>query len=416
MRLTSAGSPTNGCQSMSHSIEVRKTYKYRLYTSRQDVHLRDTINIAGILWNHLTALQKRYYRRFGKHISEARMKRHISHLRMNTVKYAYWRKVGSQAVQEICERHEAAYERFFKKQGGLPRFKKVKKFTSFVLKQAGWKLHPDTHPRGGKKHPKYTGHITIQGIAYKFVKHRPMSGVIKTVTVKRDTAGRLWICFSVVETIVIETETSTGKIGGFDFGLRMFLTTSEGDGIPAPQFYLEDLPHLRQIQRQVSKKVKGSGNQQAGKQHTARRHIRIADKRRDFHFQMAHQLCKRFDVLVFEDLNIAAMKRLWGRKVSDLGFAKFVKIVQGIAIKSGKQVVFIDRFERTTGKCSACGHQQTLMLTDRTFVCQTCGQVLDRDHNAAINIRELGHQLILSQSVEVSRKRASGVYGRCSRL
>src|SRR5688572_24189534 len=145
------------------------------------------------------------------------MKSHVAHLRMKTVKYAYWRKVGSQAVQEICERHEAAYQRFFAKKGGLPRFKKVKKFTSFVLKQAGWQLHPDTHPRGGRKHPKYTGHTTLQGVGYKFVKHRPMQGDIKTVTVKRDAAGRLWICFSVVEKIELPKETSTGQSGGFDF-------------------------------------------------------------------------------------------------------------------------------------------------------------------------------------------------------
>jgi len=401
---------------MTSLTQIRRTYKYRLHTGLRDAHLRDKINIAGILWNHLTALQKRYYRRFSQHIALSRMKQHIARLRMKTVRYHYWLHVGSQAVQEICERHEAAYQRFYDQKGELPRFKKVKKFTSFVLKQAGWKLYPDTHPRGGNKHPKYTGHITIQGIRYKFVKHRPMQGEIKTVTVKRDTAGRLWVCFSVVENMVIEAETSTGKIGGFDFGLKMFLTTDEGEHIASPQFFKADLPRLRQIQRQVSKKNPISGNQQAGKQHIARRHIRIDDKRRDFHFKLAHDLCNQYDTLVFEDLNIAAMKRLWGRKVSELGFAQFLRILEWVAFKRGKAIVKIDRWERTTGKCSGCEHRQTLTLAERTFVCENCGQVLDRDHNAAINIRELGHQLILSQSVAVSRRGASGVHGSSPRL
>ena len=84
--------------------------------------------------NHCLALQKRYYRLLGRHISEKRMKKHISRLRKSR-RYAYWKDLGSQAVQDVIERLERAYERFFNKQGGLPRFKKVKRYKSFILKQ-----------------------------------------------------------------------------------------------------------------------------------------------------------------------------------------------------------------------------------------------------------------------------------------
>src|SRR5215207_10027947 len=104
-------------------VDIRKTYKYRLYTSKRDYRLHDLINIAGIIWNHITALQKRYYQLFGKHIDGSRMKAHVAKLRMKTKHYRYWRNLGSQAVQQICERHEAAYEKFFAKQGNRPRFK-----------------------------------------------------------------------------------------------------------------------------------------------------------------------------------------------------------------------------------------------------------------------------------------------------
>lgn len=373
---------------MRQIVDVRKTYKYRLYASKRDFRLHDQFNIAGIVWNHLTALQKRYYRLFGKHISESRIKQHIAKLRMKTAKFRYWRKLGSQSVQEICERHEKAYQRFFKKQGGLPRFKKVKKFRSFVLKQAGWKLEAAADKPDRK--------IRIGDTTYKLVYHRPMAGDIKTITVSRDAAGRLWLCFSVVEKMALEDEISMGKIGGFDFGLKTFLTTDEGRSIQSPLFFTQDLPRLRSIQRQVSKKVSGSNNQRAGKWHIARSHVRIADQRRDFHFQLAHELCDHYEVLVFEELNIAAMKRLWGRKVSDLGFAQFVKIVQWVAFKRGVQVVLIDRWERTTGKCSGCKHEQGLALSERTFCCGNCGLTLDRDQNAARNIVALGHQRMLS--------------------
>jgi putative transposase len=289
----------------------------------------------------------------------------------------------------------------------LPRFKKVKKFSSFVLKQSGWKLGEDSRKRGGEKHPKWTGHIAINGIDYKFVKHRPMAGIIKTVTIKRDVANRLWICFSVLETLQIEDQSSTGKSGGFDFGLRTFLTTDSGQPIEAPQFFKADLPCMRQIQKQVSKKVQGSQNQRKGKKHLARRHIRIADKRRDFHYQLAYELCWHYDILVFEDLNIAAMKRLWGRKVSDLGFKQFLEILGWIVFKQGKRLILIDQWERTTGICSGCGYRQQLSLQERRFCCEQCGLDLDRDHNAAKNILEAGHRLILSQSIEVRSESVS---------
>lgn len=404
---------------MKLAVEVRRSYKYRLYCSKRDFHLHDTINVSGIIWNHLTALQKRYYRLTGKHISESRTKNHLAKLRMKTQRFAHWRLVGSQAVQDICERHEAAYERFFKNQGGLPRFKKVKKYTSFTLKQAGWKLlvvnqntfKPNGKPRSAR------GVVEIQGVAYKFVQHRPMAGDIKTVTVKRDAAGRLWVCFSVLETLVLEDEGSTGEIGAFDFGLKTFLTTAEGQNIENPLFYQRDLRRLRQIQSQVSKKQVGSMNQKEGKRHLARRHIRIADQRRDFHFQLAHTLCDRYATLIFEDLSLEGMKALWGRKVSDLGFEQFLKTLKWVALKRGKRVLLIDRFERTTGKCSGCQHQQLLTLADRTFVCENCGRTLDRDLNAALNILEAGRRLILSQSEEDRvNNAASGAYGRSPRL
>ena len=397
---------------MSQILEVRKSYKYRLYTSKRDFRLHDSINIAGIIWNHITALQRRYYRLFKKHISESRMKKHIAYLRMKTQKYSYWREVGSQAVQEICERHEAAYERFFKKLGGLPKFKKVKKFRSFVLKQAGWQLH---EANSRKKYRK----ITINGTVYKFIYHRPMQGDIKTVAVKRDTLGRLWLCFSVVEKMVIENTTTTGKIGGFDFGLKTFLVNDLGQEIEMPEFFKANLPRMRTIQRQVSKKQKGSMNQREGIRHISRRHIRITDKRRDFHFKLAHLLCDYYDVLVFEDLNIAAMKMLWGRKISDLGFAQFLDILKWVAFKHGKKLIQIDRFEATTSKCSACGEKQKIGLEERSFACKSCGVVLGRDHNAAVNILEAGHRLLLSQSIEDhsgETQKAVGANGRSPQL
>jgi len=257
---------------------------------------------------------------------------------------------------------------------GLPRFKKVKKYKSFTLKQAGWKL------LGGNR-------LQLNGRNYKFILSRPLNGMVKTVTVKRDQADRLFVCFSVIEEISNQVEVSTGNIGGFDFGLKTFLTNDEGGVYLSPEYLKTSLSEIARLNRQLARKQKGSGNWKKAKHQLTITHDRIANQRHDAHFKLAHQLCDGYDVLGFEDLNLSGMKKLWGRKVSDLGCAQFMLILQHVAHMRGKQVVKIGRWEPTSQTCSGCGHRQPIELRERVFVCTECGLKMGRDHNAARNIR-----------------------------
>ena len=370
---------------MQQDILIRRTYKYPLYQcSRKDQALHDSINIAGIMWNHALALRKRYYRLTQKHLSYSQLDKHFAKLRMRRKKFAYWKLVGSQTVQDVLLRQEDAFERFFKKQAGFPRFKKVKRYKSITLTQAGWKLFPDKRPVQDKK--RGVGVIRIGKQTYKFIKHRELQGEIKTLIIKRDRVGHLWVCFSVIEVYAVPERVSTGESGGFDFGLKTFLTDQHGQTYLHPEFFKQQLKHLQHLSRALSRKQAGSGNQHRAQQALARAHQRITDKRRDFHFKLAHTLCKQCDTLIFEDLNLAPMKKRWGRKASDLGFGKFLDIATHVAGKQMVQIHQIDRFERTTALCCRCEHRQALPLRERTFRCQACGLILDRDWNAAVNI------------------------------
>src|SRR5258706_3521387 len=194
---------------MDHSTEIRKTYKYRLYRcDKKDRKLRHKIFVASTIWNHFIALQRRYFKLVGKYISLHDMNKHVLKLR-KTERFALWQDLHSQACQDVCRRVDDAYQRFFKGLAkGRPKFRKAKKYASFTFPQSGYKVDGHT--------------VTIGGTKYKFVKHREIGGQIKTLTVKRDRVGRLWLVFSVQEKLVIP-ETSTGKSGGFDFGLKAFL-------------------------------------------------------------------------------------------------------------------------------------------------------------------------------------------------
>ena len=360
---------------MTKTISLRRTYKYRLYRNKRDEHLHQAINVAGLIWNRALALSKRYYRRYGKALSFNRMQKHLAKLRAKTGKYAFWRELGSQAVQDVVQRLEKAFKRFFAKQGGFPRFKKVKQYRSFTLKQAGWKL------LGGNK-------IRVLGREYKMILSRPIEGQIKTVTVKRDRLGRLWVCFSVTLNVEV-AEASTGKIGGFDFGLKHFLTTDEGTRIESPQFFRQGIAEIRQLIKQLSHKKRGSHNRHKARLRLARAYERIANRRRDWFFKLAHRLCDEYSLLCFENLNMKAMQRMWGRKINDLGFSECLNIVESVAQKRGVEVVKIDRWTPTSKMCSGCGKRHDLSLKDRVLRCE-CGLEIDRDHNAAINIKRVG--------------------------
>jgi putative transposase len=362
---------------MSDCISVRKTYQYRLYRcDKRDRKLRHKIFSASTIWNHFIALQRRYYRRTGKYISYQQMSTHVLKLR-KTQRFALWRDLYSQSCQDVCKRVDHAYQRFF--QGlvkGRPKFKKAKKYKSFTFPQSGYQVEGNT--------------VTIGGVSYRFVKHREIGGQIKTLTVKRDNVGRLWLFFSVVESISIE-RTSTGKSGGFDFGLKTFLTDDENCPHSSPQVFMRGLRKIRKLNHQLSRKVDSSKRRQHAKAALAKHSARVANQRREHHFRLAHELCDEYDVLCFEDLNLDGMKRMWGRKVSDLGFGQFMAILEWVAFKRGKQVVKIDRWYPSTQTCHVCQHRNTrITLRDREWVCPECGTHHLRDHNSAINLKTVG--------------------------
>ncbi|MEO0804408.1 MAG: transposase [Cyanobacteria bacterium J06642_2] len=357
-----------------------KTMQFKLYAHKRNRHLHRTINAAGWVWNHCIALHKRYYRRWGKHLSCARLQKHIAKLRRRN---PVWQQVGSQAVQDVCQRIERGYQLFFKHhQRGVrpPSFRKVRKYKSFTLKQAGYKFLDGNR-------------IRIGGRVYCYWKSRAIEGQVKTVTVKRNALGELFLFVTVQgEPNPIPT-AEPSRIAGFDFGLKRFLSCSEGaeHDVDSPLFLKQSLSEIRRASGQLSRKQKGSGGRRRARLNLARRHDDVANRRADWFWKLAHRLTDEFDVLCFETLNLKGMQRLWGRKVGDLGFASFLQILEWVAQKKGKQVVFIDPWYPSSKTCHGCGHVlKSLTLDVRRWRCPSCGGENDRDRNAAMNIKKVG--------------------------
>lgn len=355
-----------------------KSLKFKLYSHKRNRFLKRSINAAGVIYNHCIAVHKRYYRMWGQHLNCVQLQAHIAKLRKRK---EFWQLVGSQAVQDICQRIEKAYQLFFKHQKkGVrpPNFKKVKKYKSFTLKQAGYKF------LGGNR-------VKIGSRVYQYWNSRAIEGTVKTLTIKRTPLGELFMVVVVDSVEQPEIQVEMSRIAGFDFGLKTFLTVSDGSQIESPQFFKQSLTAIQKASRQHSRKVKGSVNRERARQSLVRKHEDVANRRSDWFWKLAHDLTDRFDVLCFETLNLKGMQRLWGRKISDLALREFLQILDWVAQKKGKLTVYTDRWSPSSKTCFECGYVlKELDLSVREWRCPSCQSINGRDENAAKNIQAVG--------------------------
>ena len=371
-----------------------KTYKFKMYSNHGNRELHDTIDGHGQVWNHCVALQRRYYAIYGKHISKFRLINHVSKLK-RTQRFRHWNQLPSQAIQDVVARLDKGYKAMFEARAkgiawGRPRFKKRKKYKSFTLLQAGWKLLPGNKIRIGKR-------------IYRYFKSRDILGNPKRCTIKRDALGDIYITILTDHVEPNLNRLTPGKIAGFDFGLKRYLTGSNGHDIEPPLFFKRSLNEVKKANRSHSRKKKQSKNRERARLDLARKHRKIANQRENFHWKLAHLLTDLYDEIRLEDLNLQGMKSLWGRKVSDLGFADLVEKLKYIAAKKGVKIVFIDRWYPSSKTCSVCWLvNDTLNLRDRTWECPDCGTTHDRDRNAAINIYRVGASTLAEEVVSPS--------------
>ena len=299
-------------------------------------------------------------------------------------------ELGSQAVQEVAQRIDRAYKLFFRNlkhkiRTAPPSFKKVSKYKSFTLKQSGY---------------KYTGkdnNIIIRKQKYRFFKSREVEGRIKQLTVKRDTLGDIYIYF-ICENKENEVLARTGKSVGFDFGLKTFLTASDGRDIEAPLFFKQNAMKIAKANRVLSRKAKGSNNHKRARLALARIHKHVANQRKDFHWKVANKLVGEYALICLEDLNIKAIQRRFGKKISDLGFYNFLLKLEYMAQRTGTAIVKVDRFYPSSQLCSKCGYQNKEIknLRIREWICPKCGTAHNRDRNASINIEQEGKRIFFA--------------------
>ena len=330
---------------------------------------------ARFTWNWALNRRIEEYKLTGKSSNAIEQHRQLNSLKPTDFPWMY--EVSKCAPQEALRDLDKAFRNFFAKRAKHPRFKSKK------------------HGLGGFR---LTGSITIETDRIKLPRigwlrlkesnYLPTDAKINSVTVK-ERAGRWFVSVQVEEQIAVSE--SQGPAIGLDLGLKSFVVGSDGSSLEAPKPLLRSLRRLQRLSRQHSRKQKGSNRRKSAKR-LARLHYRIGCQRADFLHKATSELAKTKSVIVVEDLNVGGMLKnhCLARSISDAGWSEFVRQLEYKTAWNGGSVVKAGRFYPSTKTCSACGMVKDAMpLSERTYCCDGCGLVIDRDVNAARNLLSL---------------------------
>lgn len=339
------------------------SYKFRIYPSReQKAMLNQHMYTSKALWNELLAMTKDSYANFGHFTTEKAMRECVKNS-----------GIYSQVGQSLVARLQRAIDQKFKleKKGikrGFPRFKK--RIDSLIYPQAGFSL-------GSTLKVTPFGEIAIK-------KHRELKGSIKTLTLKCEPSGK-WYAVFVTDHTPKRPQAPDKEIG-IDFNLENFATLSNGERIENPRFLKVREERLAMLQRQLSKKKKGSKNRRKAARKVAIMHEKVRNSRTDFHHKLSRRLADNYRTIAVEDLRIDIMsKGLFAKSFHDVGVSSFLEKLCYKVESTGGIVVKVDP-RNTTQECSCCGTIVKKSLSQRMHNCPYCGVSLSRDHNAAINI------------------------------
>ena len=302
--------------------------------------------------------------------------------------YPFASRLNSQARQASSDRAWFAISRFFencktKKPGkkGYPRFQHDNR--SVEYKTTGWKLQDDG------KHITFTdgcniGRLRLVGNPHQHIETFPIKQIKRVRIVRR--ADGYYCQFSVKTERVIE-HIPTGKQVGIDVGLKAFYTDSEGNTVENPRHYRKAEKRLKRLHRQLSRKKKGSQNRKKSRKLLAKGYLKVQRQREDFARKTANTFVTSHDLIAYEDLQIRNMVKNHhlAKSIHDAGWAQFLTWVNAYGAMHDIAVIAVAP-QWTSQTCSECGTLVKKTLSVRTHICHGCGIVLDRDHNAALNI------------------------------
>jgi putative transposase len=366
---------------------MRKTFRYRLYPTKAQAELLDRqLGEACRLYN--AALQER---RDAWRINRESVNYYTQANQLKEIRAAGDLTLANfSACQNVLRRVDETFKAFFRRvkrggKAGYPRFKSLARFDGF------------TFPSYGDGCKMIDTKLRLQGVGLVKVKlHRPVEGVIKTVTVKRE-AGKWHACLGVE----YEPEPPPAHAGsvGVDVGLSAFATLSDGAEVENPRYYREAQKKLRRAQRKVARRKRGSQRRRKAALLLQKAHAHVRNQRADFHHKISRWLVNNYGLIAVEDLNVKGLARgMLAKSVNDAGWAAFITKLAQKAEEAARVLVKVD--PRGTSQRCVCGATVPKDLSRRWHECQSCGLSVSRDHASALEILRLGlSRLTLNQAL-----------------
>jgi putative transposase len=325
------------------------------------------------LWNTALEIRSEAYRACGLKLTGDDLSRWLTQWK-RTAGHEWLAAVPATCLTQCLRNQDAAFRNFFAHRARYPKFKRKSAAASLRFQDTG----AAAWARGVLSLPKLG--------SLKLAESLPKVERPGLVTLSRDAAGHYHVSFCV------EVETSplriTHRVVGVDLGLTHLATLSTGEKIPNPKRYRARLKYLRQQQRCLARRQKGSRRREKQRLRVARAHARVRQERQYALHALTTRLVREFDLLCIEDLNVKGMARgLHARAIHDAAFSEVRRQLTYKCSWYGKILETVDRWYASSKKCSECQHTlDELQLDERQWTCPRCGACHDRDINAARNL------------------------------
>ena len=361
---------------------ITLAHKIRLTpNATQRVALGRAVGCARFSWNWALARYSELKASGVARISMNDLKKEFNGLKKEKFPWIYEspKDCNQQPFTNLKKALKRCYEsKGTKRRVGFPKFKHKGDHDSFYISNDKFELAGYSVRLPVIGHVKLTESLRFQG--------KILAGTISRVA----DDWFLSVQVQLPDEYQRETVESTATVG-IDLGLKTFAVTSSGQEIVAPKPLKANLKRLQHLSRKHSRKVKGSNNRKKSTGHLAKLHQRIANIRKDFIHKFTSKLLRENQTAVIEDLSLVGMLQLWGRAVSDVGFAETRRQLEYKAPLYHRNLVIADRFFPSTKMCCECGAIKARMgLDEREYICEKCGIITPRDFNAALNLRDYG--------------------------